>query len=233
MGKLALFGALAGAGQTVAKLGDEKAKAQAAQAQGEIAEAREKRIAEFNSGLRTKEQGVQNQFTADQASTQRDFQKTLSREEQAAQTDRSNTELSSRESQSEAERAARAAEGAADRENRIKVAEIGAGARGAGKDDNRFFIEKQKRTKPAPLGSDGKPVGLGEEYEATVVTDKKTGETFEQKGDKFVPQGNDLTQFPAPKQSAIDKLMSGEVTPGDFLARAGYLPAVYFATQRK
>ena len=228
MGKLAVYGALAGVGQTVAKLGDEKAKAQAAQAQGEIAEAREKRIAEFNSGLRTKEQGAQNEFTAGQAATQRDFQKTLSREEQAAQNDRSLNELDSREKQSEAERKARASEGAADRDNRVKVAEIGAGARGAGKEGDRFNIKTEKRVKPPPVGADGRPVGLGEEYEATTITDKRSGETFEQQGDKFVPQGGNVTKVAGPKN--VQRLLTATdpAAVDVFVQTYGYLPAEFF-----
>lgn len=227
MGKLALFGALAGAGQAVVKGAELKAKEQAEVRLGDIAEARERRIAEFNSGLRTQEQGVQNEFVAGQATKQQDFQKTMSREEQAAQTDRNTADLQSRESEGAASRKLQASEGSADRANRLDVANIGAGARADAK-NKRFTIEKQKRTSPPPLGADGNPVGVGSEYEATVVTINDTGETFEQQNDKFLPQGGSVKKVAGAKN--VQRLIEATdpAAVDQFVQIYGYLPAEFF-----
>lgn len=235
MGSLAMYGALAGVGSTVAKLGDEKAKSIAKQQEGDIAEAREQRIAQFNSGLRTKEQEAQNVFTGAQNDATRNTQKSIANQEQIGQNQRTEAELGVRQEEGGATRKLQGQEGDADRKNRIEVAKIQADAakeRVGTKD--RFFIQKVQREDPPPLGVDGKPTGLiGKKYDVAVLTDQKTGETFEQKGDKFMAQGTDLSKYPAPKQSAIDKLYSGATTPEEFMAKAGYIPAQYFARQRK
>lgn len=225
MGKLAAFGALAGVGQGAVQM----AKTKQAGIDRDMDEQREMRIAQMQQAHAEKMQGQQQNFAKGQQTDQQEFLKGQQSDQQDFQSLQQNKELDAGDSRQAAtiqaqkdlagsEQTWKSGEGAKDRESAERIAERRAAAVGRGKaNQGRFLKSVIKRV-------DGKTMN---ENSTVVLTDKQTGQTFEQSGDKFVLQGA-TARMPKDMNGAMQYLQkSGDVD--GFLSKYGFIPASYYS----
>ena len=244
MGKLALWGGIGGAGKALVQSAENEIAAKFAaeeeQRQIRLANLRQKHAIELekerqkgDESLRSGDrehakdmQGSAQEFTRERDQMEREFK---SGERRA---DRSHDRYMQEDSQEfthsrdEAARAFKSTENIADREHDVRIQTLrnkgqldAVSARTtSAKKDTRWITNKVKRSEL-----------VGEtltEVEVTVVTDKQTGMTFEQEGNKFVPQGSTV-RLPLKRAEAEKDLMEEKIGADLFIEAFGYLPAKY------
>lgn len=75
------------------------------------------------------------------------------------------------------------------------------------------------------------PNGIPEQFDSLVVFDNQDAVTYQQQGDKFVPQGTEPASIRRAPKSAIKNLMENQDTVDDFLEMYNYLPVQYLRAQ--
>ena len=197
MGKLALYGALAGAGEAI----ENSAKDRAAAAAAEIDDAREMRLeslrqrnelekineeASLRAQAGERKQTQEQRFNVEQNDLQRAHEIRLEEMRQTAAKDAANLRNSTKTTKSP------------------------------------WKISSTKRAVTGPDGFTEEPV--------TTITNERTGATYEQNGNMFVPQGIDVSKMPKPKdrQKAEQWIVQNPENVDVFVETYGYLPAAFF-----
>lgn len=210
MGKLALWGAVGGAGKGMV----ENAEAQRKIDMAQIEEMREVRIRQLENEMATVRQRQSQEFQAGEGEKDRGFKK----EETAA-------ERHFRESQAGEEREFKASEGSKDRASAERIAGMRAEAAGGSK-KGRWDFSKVKETSMLEGGMPG-------EFEIPMVRDKKTGRQYLQRGDRFMLPGDEPKSVRRAARSEVDKLMQNPGQADNFLNTYRYLPIEFFSMQQQ
>lgn len=130
--------------------------------------------------------------------------------------------IMSAEDQAKADRASKESEGALDRKSAEKVAGIRATATAAGGRAKKRFTTNKVAKESMKAG------GEMSKTEDVVLTDNESGQTFQQVGDKFLPQGGQVRK--EANQEALNHLRTNPDSADQFLQHYGYLPVGVFAT---
>lgn len=199
MGKLAMYGAMAGAGEGLIQRANNKEAAKAS----EIDDARERRLlalkqrhsakmlekqASLNSQENVRDQSQDQEFAGSESELQRAHEiKMLEMKNSAAA---SNASLRA--------------------SNSSKTTK------------SPWKISSTKRAVTGPDGFSEEPV--------TTITHERTGATYEQKGNMFVPQGVNVDSKPKPKdrQKAERWIVENPENEDAFVEAFGYLPSAFF-----
>lgn len=221
MGKLALYGALAGAAEGLGKQGETERAAEASAAAAKQASRAEEIEAQRELRLQNLKhrQNLERDRSASTLGHAQNVEletvKSGLKNEASTSARASDQEFKSKENLLERDHETRLQE--LKNKNSLELANK--------KSKTQTSRWKMNSTKRSTMGPDGM-----KEEPVTTLTDKETGATYEQKGSMFIPQGVDTTQYPKPPNlaKAAKWLIANPQNSDAFIEAYGYLPAAYF-----
>jgi hypothetical protein len=217
MGSLAFWGGVAGAAQGAQSAIQEKV----AERKSEWDEARERRILELKDEMAKEHEASQQKHEVNITGMQVTGRAENTATETEAAAARQTSEQDYKRKEGETERDWKARQNQLDREAAEKRAGIAASAKKGGAGSKRFTPKVVQDTR---TGANNIP----ETFDKVVIVDQNSGRTFEQKGERYIPQGMSEGEIRRAPRAAIADLVKHPEDIDVFLHDYKYLPIEVF-----